>query len=1421
MATLRSNIRASCRTCMLTALLAAPAAADYSVQDNVAFNARKINPYNGGPAWHFEDIVELLDQPIAPGGPVTIGPLNADPLGLVLETLFGLDLPHVVKLKVGASLSGHATVNFGYYVTAGRLDISYPASANLNFETAPGTTNFVRANQSYGVDGGFLPGVSQRTVPTEFFGANGGLGYATPPLRTQTEYQQPWFETQSPWASAWVEASANIQSSIFTKVSAFGGLKEWRKDIRAGGNVGGRLVEIDPTGLYVAGEEVLGFDLTQPIGPIPVPGPGGPANLEIRVPNIAVSSVTNGLPAQGAVISARKEQPLVKLTGNLERLIPFVGTILQNEIGPIGYDLLNLASGPELTLYQEMTFTPNPQVRLTFSEPVIVDGSPTFQAEFDLDEAINWKPMFSNSNTIQVTPTYLLHNTFKNETGLNVNLEIHVEALSLTGDFPPFNGSTPPAYDETFTIPIFQGGTLFAPEFDIPLGSVTGGSVPGIGPITTGVIEFQKSNLDLVPGLGDLELVTWAQAQPDPQNPGYFVTNLEFTRAVDGGQPRQYEATVILRASNVTPEEGGEGDEANFFESLPNVDIIAADVDTNEQVNLGRYVCYAGCDQSAFLPDSSPAYPDPNLNLGSLYVTTLPDDLTFVPNVDLNVTGHPILDQYNASDDFVVDSTVEETTEFVDRAAYPDTTILVRKGEVIPDGIGRFDSFNFGAFGMNEAGGVAHFSNLTVVPPGSGTTGFYYTDDASKNKLFRSGELVPGSSQTIVISSANSSEPNELGQVALVTGMSGSFSNSVVLRGGPDGLKTIARNGQTSPDGNGTFQSFAGRALNDLGQVAFWSRVTYPSLGTREVIYVGDGISLTEVARQGDTVPNLPGTIDSFGYNSINNSGRVVFDAYTTSNVQGLFASDNNVLTSIAVAGGAVPQGGEFVSFNDHDLNETGQVAVYSGFREFPGGPLMFGLFRGDGASMVQIAREGQLAPDQDGTLKWQSFSSFQLNDVGQVAFLGHVDAATDYRAILLGDGGNLTQIARYGMTIPDGSAQITGLSGRPQLNNQGHVAFDGTFGVDDDESAVFLYDGTNLIQVVRSGQPLAGSTVTFASLIGINDDMQVAYRAELVGGRSVIARFEPSIYWSKTVSGNWGTADNWSLGIEPFDPYDVFIVAENALTVAGPAADRTVKSLTLGADDSAPVRLHLASNVTLTATNGTTIRRNGELTGHGTLAGTVTNEGTISPGASPGVLSIDGDYTQSSTGLLHIEIASPTSYDQLVVSGDVTLSGALSVSFLDGFVPTQGQTFSIFGDQFDAITGAFESVVFPTFNGLTFDVAQSASSISLQVVPSVGDFNHDGFVNAADYIIWRKGIGVAPTQDNYNLWRAHFGQTTGSGAGATGSAGTHAQRWSASSSIPEPGRLALAAVGLIVLISIWPATTRHPRREFRTDAMM
>ena len=62
------------------------------------------------------------------------------------------------------------------------------------------------------------------------------------------------------------------------------------------------------------------------------------------------------------------------------------------------------------------------------------------------------------------------------------------------------------------------------------------------------------------------------------------------------------------------------------------------------------------------------------------------------------------------------------------------------------------------------------------------------------------------------------------------------------------------------------------------------------------------------------------------------------------------------------------------------------------------------------------------------------------------------------------------------------------------------------------------------------------------------------------------------------------------------------------------------------------------------------------------------------------------------------------------------------------------------------------------------------------------GDFNRDGQVDAADYVVWRKQLGqsgniaadanednVVDTKD-YNLWRSNFGRSESAGIGASAS---------------------------------------------------
>jgi hypothetical protein len=71
------------------------------------------------------------------------------------------------------------------------------------------------------------------------------------------------------------------------------------------------------------------------------------------------------------------------------------------------------------------------------------------------------------------------------------------------------------------------------------------------------------------------------------------------------------------------------------------------------------------------------------------------------------------------------------------------------------------------------------------------------------------------------------------------------------------------------------------------------------------------------------------------------------------------------------------------------------------------------------------------------------------------------------------------------------------------------------------------------------------------------------------------------------------------------------------------------------------------------------------------------------------------------------------------------------------------------------------------------------------------GDYNCDATVDAADYIVWRNGMGVTYSQTDYHLWRAHFGQTASSGA-ALLSAGQ------LSVAIPEPSTFVLIILAAV-----------------------
>ena len=65
-------------------------------------------------------------------------------------------------------------------------------------------------------------------------------------------------------------------------------------------------------------------------------------------------------------------------------------------------------------------------------------------------------------------------------------------------------------------------------------------------------------------------------------------------------------------------------------------------------------------------------------------------------------------------------------------------------------------------------------------------------------------------------------------------------------------------------------------------------------------------------------------------------------------------------------------------------------------------------------------------------------------------------------------------------------------------------------------------------------------------------------------------------------------------------------------------------------------------------------VNSGGALGGTGTVHGNVDGGGRVTPGNSPGILVIDGDYTQTATSVLEIEVgglAPGTEHDQVQVA--------------------------------------------------------------------------------------------------------------------------------------------------------------------------
>jgi hypothetical protein len=238
-----------------------------------------------------------------------------------------------------------------------------------------------------------------------------------------------------------------------------------------------------------------------------------------------------------------------------------------------------------------------------------------------------------------------------------------------------------------------------------------------------------------------------------------------------------------------------------------------------------------------------------------------------------------------------------------------------------------------------------------------------------------------------------------------------------------------------------------------------------------------------------------------------------------------------------------------------------------------------------------------------------------------------------------------------------------------------------------------------------------------------------------------------------------------------------------------------------------------LATKTLLKGAGGTFNFTGGVLSAQSVNFDLVNNGGILAPGNSPGSTIINGDFTTNS-GALEIELASAGSFDTVAVTGDVALGGNLLVKLLNNFVPDDQDLFTILSG--GTISGSFANL---NPNGrINIDGADGSFLVTIgsdQVMLSnfllappvlAGDYNDDGVVDAADYVVWRKFAGTTGPlpneteslgeidEEDHDAWLANFGASGGGGAAAN---------------TPEPSTSLLALAALFVTL---------PARQYRTS---
>ena len=488
-------------------------------------------------------------------------------------------------------------------------------------------------------------------------------------------------------------------------------------------------------------------------------------------------------------------------------------------------------------------------------------------------------------------------------------------------------------------------------------------------------------------------------------------------------------------------------------------------------------------------------------------------------------------------------------------------TQIAVTGQDIPDGNGKFGPvLNLPV--INNVGKVAFRAELSNTLSTNDNVGVYSYSSGSLAKVVRENESPPEGNG--VYSGFSTPLINAAGQIGFGathrTTSSPPFDTSGLYMHNGTTIVNVARDNDTEPENNGVFDDLSLEVFNSGGRFAFSNTLRNTSGGTLDDsgVFRYDGSALQNIIRKNVLVPNTNGRFLTTADRALNALGQVAFQAQLSDTAGGGIDDSAIYLTGIGLfevvrEDALVPEGGgRYDLLFGPGINSAGQVAFFANLRDTPlASDDDSGIYLwSQAAGFKNVARENSAPPEGNGVFHLLGDSSRVAEGVvlgahDQVVFHATLrntsGGSTDDEGIYLFNVASLSKIARENDTVPGGNGKFASF-GTPVINALGHIAFRAnlkdTSGLSSDDQALYLFNGTTLVQAAREGDVIGTSQLGGSPFIadgsggqdgrasGLNDLDQIAFQASLTTGGSGVFLFTPGMMPDPTLPGDYNDND-------------------------------------------------------------------------------------------------------------------------------------------------------------------------------------------------------------------------------------------------------------------------------------------------------